>query len=275
MPLEFKPVVSVITPVFNAERYLRRVVKSVQQQSISFEHILIDDGSTDVSRLILSNLELIYPTIKIIFLDKNSGPIIARNVGIAAATGRYLAFLDADDFWLPEKLEKQIAFMQKEECAISFTDYRFVSDDGGLIGELVHGPNKIGWRLHHMTRYLGCLTIIIDREKIPDFIFPSINPSYRAEDFLAWAYVLTKTDAALRCPFDLARYSVVRNSRSSYIFRAIISVWRLYRKVEKISLFSSLLYFTLYIFFSLSKRIYCRPRFLTETIDKDCLWYYL
>lgn len=269
------PLVSVITPFFNAKGFLKRVVDSVQKQCVLCEHILVDDGSDDGSKLVLSDLASKNQGIRAIYLDKNSGPIIARNAGIAAATGRYLAFLDVDDFWLPGKLEKQLAFMHKMDCAISFTDYRFVSEDGRKIGRLVHGPGKIGWHLHHMTRYLGCLTIVVDREKVPDFMFPAISPAYRAEDFLAWSSVIVATGSALRCPFDLARYSVVQNSRSSKSIRASVSVWKLYRNVEKISRLSSCFYFISYALFALSKRIYCRPLFPRETIDHDCLCSFL
>ena len=272
---EYRVEVSVITPVHNGAKYLLRVVESVKRQNSDVEHILVDDCSNDDSWEIMQYLASVYLHIRVFKLQSNSGPVIARNVAIAAATGRYLAFLDVDDFWLPEKLEKQLVFMRKMNCAISFTDYRIVSQDGRQIGRLVHGLAKIGWRLHHMTRYLGCLTIIIDREKIHDFIFLSVSSTYRAEDFLAWSKVLVQTGSALRCPFDLARYSLVPNSRSSKIIPVTISVWKLYRIVEKISLIPSIFYFISYIVFALLKRIYCRPHFSSETIDKDCSWYFL
>lgn len=230
------PLVSVITPCFNGRRFIPRLIESVKCQKFSLEHIIVDDCSMDGSWDLLLELSIKYSWLKPIRLERNSGPVIARNEAIKLASGKYLAFLDVDDFWLPNKLSTQISFMQTHNSGISFTDYRFVSEDCKLIGPRIKGFSSIGTSLHHMTRYLGCLTIIIDRDRYPGFSIPNISPAYRAEDFLAWQdYMLKVGQPALRCPHDLARYSVVPNSRSSNSLRAAKSVWLLYREVEKLS----------------------------------------
>ncbi len=269
-----KPLVSVITPVFNGERFIQRVVNSVSQQNFSVQHIIVDDCSTDDSWNLLESLTTKFPWLKPIRLNKNSGPVLARNEAIKNASGRYIAFLDVDDFWLPGKLSTQISFMEENNCGISFTDYRFVSENGAFIGPRIKGFNSIGDHLHHMTRYLGCLTIVIDREKYPNFLIPDISPAYRAEDFLAWRdYMLQVGEPALRCPHDLARYSVVQNSRSSKPLRAAKSVWLLYRDVERLSLLKSLFYFSCYLAFSFLKRKIYKPQLKREKVDSgDIAW---
>ncbi len=162
--------------------------------------------------------------------------------------------------------------MLDKACALSFSDYRFVSEDGHKVGKRIQGFSEIGWHLHHMTRYLGCLTIVIDRNKLPDFYFPDITPAYRAEDFLAWSHCIQKTGPALRCPHDLARYAVVPNSRSSIARRAAISVWKLYRNVEQINFGLAGIYFMAYAAGVSLKRYQCRPHSDRQTVDTDFQW---
>jgi teichuronic acid biosynthesis glycosyltransferase TuaG len=271
-----KPIVSVITPVFNASKFIPRLLECVENQELNMcEHILVDDCSQDNSYALLCEAALKNSCIKVIRLSKNSGPVVARNEAIKYASGKYLAFLDADDYWMPNKLATQVNFMEENDAALSFSDYRFISEDGRLIGDRISGFSKIGWALHHMTRYLGCLTIIVNLEKVPDFQFPNIRPAIRAEDFLAWSNVIQKTGPALRCPHDLARYAQVANSRSSLGIRAAKSVWELYRCLEKISLVKAIPYFIAYVFFTCFKRSWYRPRLESSMIDGEFAKKYL
>jgi teichuronic acid biosynthesis glycosyltransferase TuaG len=223
----------------------------------------------------LCELALKNPYIKVIKQSKNSGPVVARNNAINHASGRYLAFLDADDYWMPNKLATQVKFMEENDASLSFSDYRIISEDGALVGKRISGFNKIGWSLHHMTRYLGCLTIMVNREKVPDFQFPNVRPAIRAEDFLAWSNVIQKTGPALRCPHDLARYAQVANSRSSLGFRAAKSVWVLYRDLENLPLVKAVPYFISYVFFVFFKRSFYRPRLESSMIDGELAKSYL
>jgi teichuronic acid biosynthesis glycosyltransferase TuaG len=253
-------VVSVITPCFNGGRFLDRVVECVAMQGYDLEHILVDDGSTDDTWAKILVLADRFDWIRPLKLSRNCGPSIARNAAIRMSTGKYLAFLDVDDIWLPEKLSVQIEFMEREECALSFTDYRFISDDGSLVGWRFRGFNQIGWNLHHMTRSIGCLTVIVDHEKIPEFSFPEIGSDLRAEDFLAWSSCIAKYGNAVRCPHDLARYSIVLGSRSSNKVNGSLKIWRIYRKVEKIPVFLSMIFFMCYVLHAFWKRYYYAPR---------------
>ena len=265
------PVVSVITPNFNGAKFINRVVHSVASQNFLLEHIVVDDCSTDDSWAILQLLASQYSWLKPVRLERNSGPVVARNRAIEISRGRFLAFLDVDDFWLPEKLSTQIQFMLNSGCVLSFTDYRFVSEDGRRVGRRIHGLDRIGWHLHHMTRYLGCLTVVLNRENYPDFRIPEIRPATRAEDFLAWSMCIQRFGPALRCPHDLARYAVVPHSRSA-AKRGSISVWRLYRHLERIPLLLAVLYFFAYAAGVFWKRYWNRPFMRRAAVDLDFEW---
>lgn len=266
------PLISIITPNFNGQRYLARCVKCVANQDSNLEHIIVDDCSNDDSWSLLLKLADEYPWLRPIRLERNSGPVVARNKAIELSRGRFLAFLDVDDFWLPNKLSTQLRFMYDKSCALSFSDYRFVSEDGFMIGRRLQGFNSVGWHLHHMTRYLGCLTIMLDRYKIPDFYFPSLETAKRAEDFLAWSKCIRQAGPALRCPHDLARYSVVPNSRSSVTRSSIGSVWRLYTDVEGIAFPVAGFYFFIFALGVVWKRFRYRPTLERGAVDVDHAW---
>lgn len=263
--------VSVITPNFNGSRFIKRVAESVRQQNYSVEHIIVDDCSIDGSWALMQELSQEYLWLKPVRLEHNAGPVVARNRAIELAKGRFLAFLDVDDFWLPNKLQTQIDFMISMGCVLSYSDYRFVSEDGRKVGRRIQGFDQIGWHLHHMTRYLGCLTIVLDREKYPDFRIPEIQPATRAEDFLAWSHCIQRFGPALRCPHDLARYSVVPNSRSA-TKKGSISVWRLYRHLECIPLHLAAFYFFAYATGVFWKRYWNRAFMYRAIVDQDYEW---
>lgn len=263
------PLVSIITPAYNAERFLARLVACVrQQQGVRYEHIIVNDASTDNTAGRLQQLAFNDPRIRLIHCPRNVGVVVARNLAITVARGRFLAFLDADDVWLPEKLRRQTDFMLRIGAVISYTDYRFMSEDGTLIGRRLCGPRRIGWHLHHMTRYMGCLTVMVDRKQCPDFSFGTVSPEYRAEDFLAWSKLIRQHGYAYRCPHDLARYAVVANSRSSDGTRAARSVWRLYRDVEHLPAVRAFFYFFAYAISASAKRFLCKPRRPTLLVDQ-------
>ncbi len=262
------PLVSVITPAHNAGKFLARLVACVrQQQNVSYEHIIVNDASIDNTAGLLQQLAFNDPRIRLIDCPKNVGVVMARNLAINVARGRFLAFLDADDVWLPEKLSYQTDFMLRTHAAISYTDYRFMSEDGRLIGRRLRGPQSVGWHMHHMTRYLGCLTVMVDRQQCSDFSFGTVSPEYRAEDFLAWSKLIRQHGYAYRCPHDLARYAVVANSRSSNGTQAARSVWQLYRNVENLPAPQAGFYFVTYALFASIKRLLCRPRIPALRVD--------
>ncbi len=140
----WKPLVSVITPSYNARDYIEDTVHSVLDQSHPhWEMIIVDDCSTDGTRDILQQYEKIDERIHVVYLEENSGAAVARNKALERAQGRYVAFLDSDDKWKKDKLEKQLEFMMERSCAFSFTGYSLMAQDGTPLDKFIHAPESL------------------------------------------------------------------------------------------------------------------------------------
>lgn len=246
--------ISIVTPVYNGADTLRATVASVRAQTLgAWEHLVVDDGSQDESWELIRELASEDQRLRPIRSPRNQGVSSARNQALEAARGRYVAFIDADDGWLPEKLERQRAFMEREGAAFSFTDYRMLTDDGRL-GRRVSGPARIGWWRHHCTRHIACLTVMIDRAAVTSLRFDGRADHLYCEDFLLWSSVIRSAGPARRCAHDLARYRVASGSRSSDGRRAASGVWRAYRELEGLGAPTSAALFTAYAVHAAYKR---------------------
>jgi teichuronic acid biosynthesis glycosyltransferase TuaG len=161
-----KALVSIIIPVFNAEKTIERAVRSVKNQTYkNWELLLVDDCSSDNSLKVIKKLES--RKIRIIRLEHNSGPAVSRNAGLDAARGDYVAFLDADDFWDAEKLEKQIEFMEEKNCAFSFTSYKFTNEDGRPIKtHSMNVPEKLDYKGALKNTTIFTSTVMFNLNKI-------------------------------------------------------------------------------------------------------------
>ncbi|EHJ4093882.1 glycosyltransferase family 2 protein [Escherichia fergusonii] len=244
--------VSIVTPIYNSAKWIKHLIKVVQEQTYqSWEMIIIDDCSNDETFSVLSEIARCDKRIKVFRNESNLGPGKTRNKAIEIARGRFIAFLDADDEWCTNKLEVQVSAMLENDYYMSYHDYRHMSSDGKMIGDIVHGPDRLDWRTHHIHRGVGCLTIMFDRTKGNLPFFPSID-NIIAEDFLAWSNLLNTGHVGHRIPYDLARYRLSKNTRSSNKLKAVRSVWYIYRHIELIP-FSQSLFFWLQ---------YCKNAFL-------------
>lgn len=234
------PEVSIVTPMYNAQQWLNGLFETVRNQSDpNFEHLLVDDGSSDGSVEAALRLATGDPRVKVLRMPSNAGPAAARNLAIEAAEGRYLAFLDADDTWLPQKLETQLGWMKLHGHAFTYHDYRHMSHDGQKLGAVVSGPDILTLKTLHTRRGTGCLSVMLDREQLPWFRFPDLQRSL-PEDFLAWLAIIERGHFGHRCPEDLGRYRLTPESRSSNKLSAAVSVWKLYRGVEKLPLLTAM-----------------------------------
>lgn len=230
------PLVSIVTPLYNAEAWLPGLVECTRAQTLgAFEHLLVDDASSDNSLARARALTRDDPRYRVLSMPSNSGPAAARNAAIRAARGRYLAFLDADDRWLPEKLERQARWMIETGHLFSYHDYRFISEDGSRTGELVQPPDRLDARSLHTQRGVGCLAVMIDRSGFPSFCFPEVSRAL-PEDHFAWLSILGAGHIGHRLPLDLARYRHHQASRSGNKLRAAYRMWRMFRDVEKLPL---------------------------------------
>ena len=141
------PLVSIIMPVYNSEKYLPDAIQSVFNQTYTdWELIIIDDCSTDSSYNFVKQIAATHPQIIPLQLTTNSGAAVARNLGIDKAGGKYIAFLDADDLWLPEKLNMQVAFMEKNNSAITCTYYAVLNNEGIPTNKIITAPAKITYK---------------------------------------------------------------------------------------------------------------------------------
>lgn len=243
--------VSVIMPVFNAEQTMRRSIESVLQQSETrLELVLIDDASTDRSALIIGDYEFRDGRVKVVRQPVNAGVAEARNAGIRAASGRYIAFLDSDDWWHPRKLELQISQMQASGATVSYAAYQRISEDGILLS-VVEPPPQVDHEDMLCSNHIGNLTGVYDRE-LGDVPFLRMGH----EDYVFWLDRVRRAGRAVRVDHDgpLAFYLVRNGSVSSNKFRAAGWQWRIYRETEQLSLLRAAWHMMHYVGHAMRKR---------------------
>ena len=241
------PRVSIITPIYNAARWLPETLASVRAQTFTdWEHVLVDDRSTDGSVEILESAAREDSRFRVLQTSRNVGPSAARNLALVAARARFIAFLDADDVWLPQKLARSVAWMLTNGYALIYHDYRHMSSEGTRVGALIKAPEVLDIRTLHTRRgHGGCMSIMIDLAQIPDFRFPD-NPRYVHEDFCAWLSILNKGIIGHRLPADLGRHRLSTSSRSGNHLANAQHSWRIYREVSKLCTTRAVLWWTEY-----------------------------
>lgn len=239
-----EPLVSVITPAYNAAKFIAETIESVRAQTYEhWEMIIVDDQSSDETVQIIEAYEQLDERIKLIQLEENSGSAVARNTAMDHAKGRYHAFLDSDDKWLPEKLTKQLAFMQDNDLAFTFTKYVRMTEDGQRTNGISAAPTKVGYDDLMKHCVIGCLTVMLDRDKVGDERMVNIRTR---QDYAYWLTITKKGFYAYGLPEVLAEYRLVANSISSNKLKAAKQNWNLYRHIEKHPLHKALWYFSHY-----------------------------
>lgn len=254
------PTVSIVVPVHNAAAYLRQTMHSVFEQSLrDWELILVDDASEDGSAAVIRETaeEAGVPLFTLPFYErdedpwerkdseKGTGEVIllrlrenrgaagARNVGIRAAAGRFLAFLDADDLWMPEKLFLQTSFIRDKDAAFTFTSYEFGTEQAERTGKIVHAPAELDFE-HALTRtVIFTSTVMFDLKKISrEEIYMD---KIASEDTATWWRILRKGRTAVGLDSVLTIYRRPRGSLSSNKRVAVQRIWNLYRRVAGLS----------------------------------------
>ncbi|WP_374724691.1 glycosyltransferase family 2 protein [Calidifontibacillus erzurumensis] len=242
--------VSVITPSYNSERFIKDTIESVLAQTYqNWEMIIVDDCSTDGTVRLIRKYQRMDRRIKLFRLKQNSGPAVARNLAIGQARGRYIAFLDSDDQWLPNKLAEQLQFMKENQIAFSYTQYRNMNESGKP-GSVVSIPDQVTYEDLLKHNVIGCLTVMLDRKVIGKVQMVNLRSR---QDYALWLSILKKGYTAYGLQKVLAKYRNVENSLSSNKIKMARQNWRVYREVENISLIKSLYYFSHYAYFKLKK----------------------
>lgn len=243
--------ISVITPVYNAEEFLKETIDSVLNQTYeNLEYILVDDCSSDNSSEIIKHYTETDSRVKYIKLKENSGAAVARNTGLENAAGRYIAFIDSDDVWYEDKLEKQINFMSKD-ITFTYTKYERMSEDGRILGA-PDFPEKLNYSGLLKNTAIACSTVVIDRNSIGDFKMPLVR---KGQDTATWLKILKTHDYAYLVDEVLSQYRSREGSLSDNKISALKRTWNTYRNIEKLPLYKAFYYFVFYIINAFRRRL--------------------
>lgn len=245
------PETSIIMPAYNSARFIGDSIRSVLAQTYTdWELLIVDDCSTDKTAEIVAS----FNDLRIYYQcnTHNLGAAETRNQALQIAKGRYIAFLDSDDLWTPDKLEKQIAFMERHEYAFTFSDYRIIQEDGTSTEKVLHMPASLSYHQYLRNTAIGCLTVVIDRSKTGDFLMPNIKSSH---DMALWLLIMRRGFKAYALPECMASYRLVSTSNTAKKYKAAQDVWRVYRNIEHLSLCYSAFCFCGYATHAILKRL--------------------
>lgn len=259
--------VSIIVPVYNAGKYIEETIHMVEKQTFkNWELILVDDCSTDNSRQVIRKyLEgkasknsqesgcFMDGQIRLIEKEANEGAAMARNTGIDVSQGRYVAFLDADDIWMPDKLEKELAYMKEKDAAFVCTSYEFGDEKARGTGKIVHVPKTLTYKKALSRTVIFTTTVMLDTSKTGKELIHM--PVVKSEDTALWWKLLKNGFIAHGLDEVLAIYRRPAKSLSSNKMEAIRRIWYLYREQEKLSLWYSVYNFVFWAYRAARRRM--------------------
>ncbi len=229
--------VSVIMPLYNCAAFVTETVRSLQAQTYTeWELVAVDDCSTDNTKEVIGALAAEDPRIRYFCLEQNSGAAVARTVSMENADGEYMAFLDSDDLWHPEKLERQVAFMKENDYAFSCTSYEQVDEQGKPLGKVKRCIPKTNYNRLLLDNPVGNSTVMYSVKKMGKFTVPNIR---KRNDYALWLKMLKKEKYVYGLPEVLMYYRIRSNSISSNKFKLIKYHWIVYRELEHLNVFRS------------------------------------
>lgn len=242
--------VSVIIPVYNKEKYIEQCLNSVINQTYKdLEIIIIDDASTDKSMEIARSIK--DESIKIIELNENVGAGMARNKGIEAATGDYICFIDADDYWVLDKIERQVKFMEENNYAFIYGGYDYFRNEKRKRAKV---PKSLNYKqlLKNHAIFTSTVMLNMGHLKKEDIYMPNLR---NGEEYCTWWNILKKGITAHAITDTIAIYRVGEKSLSSNKFKATNRTWNLFKR-EELNIFKRLYYFSCYSFNAVKRRIF-------------------
>ena len=229
--------VSIITPTYNCGKYIGETIESVLNQSYyNWEMIIVDDCSNDNTKEFVENYAQRDKRIKYYFLQENSGAAVARTKAMELATGKYFAFLDSDDLWMPDKLEKQILFMKNNNFNFTCTAYEQIDEKGLPLNRVIKTKPKTDYNGILLSCPVGNSTVIYNAEKLGRFVVPNIK---KRNDDALWLQILKKEKYIYGMPEVLMKYRVRKNSISGNKFKLVKYHWQLYREIEHLTIVRS------------------------------------
>jgi glycosyltransferase involved in cell wall biosynthesis len=232
--------ISIITPSYNSEKFVVQTLQSIIAQTYThWELLIIDDCSTDSSTEVIQTFADKDCRIKFFKLSENGGAAFARNKGIKEAKGNFIAFLDSDDLWLPEKLEKQLAFMIQNNYNFTYTSYRIYNEVSKESRKTVLCTPRVNYQQLLYSNKIGCLTAMYNQDILGKIFMPTIR---KRQDYALWLKILKKEKEAYGLQEILAVYRDRDHSLSNNKIEMLKWNWILYREVEKKSYFETLFY---------------------------------
>ncbi len=227
-PTNIRPRVTIITPLFNAEKFIAQTLQSVQNQTYThWEHLIVDDASQDTSAEIVEDHLARDARIHLVKLPENKGAAYCRNHATQLARGSYIAFLDSDDLWHPAKLERQIGFMQANDCVVSYTSYVHIDEAGKSLNKRIKALPELSYRKQHRNNYIGNLTGMYEVSRVGKILAPHIR---KRQDWAVWLQAIKKSGKpALGIPEDLAFYRIREGSISSNKLNLVKYNFQFYR----------------------------------------------
>lgn len=246
--------VSIIVPVYNGAEFLEETIASVRNQTWqNWELLLVDDCSKDQSYEIMKRLAAEDERIVPLRQEQNGGAARARNRGVMEASGRYIAFLDADDLWMPDKLTREMEFMDKTEAGFVFSGYEFADEKGKGLGKVVRVPETINYRQALQNTTIFTSTVLFDTDRIPRELIQM--PLVKSEDTALWWKLLRKGYIAHGLNENLVLYRRSAGTLSSNKLEAVRRIWYLYRRVENLGFLYSAYNFVFYAFRAVLRRV--------------------
>lgn len=230
--------VSIITPTYNCGKFIAETIESIQAQTYSnWELIIVDDCSTDDTKIVVGRFAEKDKRIKYQCLDVNSGAAVARTKAMEFAQGEYMAFCDSDDLWMPQKLEQQLAFMQSNNYAFSCTAYEQIDEHGKFLNRVIKTIEKTDYNRLLLDCPVGNSTVMYNVGKMGKFQVPNIR---KRNDDALWLQMLKKEKYIWGMPEVLMRYRIRTDSVSSNKLQLIKFHWVLYREIEHLSILRSM-----------------------------------
>lgn len=235
--------VSIITPVYNAERFLESTAQSVFNQNFAcWEWILVNDCSTDNSWKIMQELARVDNRVRVYSNDINLKSGRTRNFAIEKAKGRFIAFLDSDDVWHPEKLSKQISFMIANGYFFSHTSYGYIDEEGNKIKSTLRVSKSIDYKGLLKRTEIGCLTAIYDADKLGKCY---MSEHACKQDYALWLSILKKGVKSYGLDEELAFYRQVSTSTTSKKHHLILKHVLFLKDTQGFNIIKAM-YYTLY-----------------------------
>lgn len=235
--------VSIVTPAYKAAAFVGLSIESVlAQDHQEWEMLIVDDKSPDETAAVVQRYAERDARVRLLSQEKNGGAAMARNAALRNARGRFIAFLDSDDLWLPGKLSTQLRFMTERSAALSFTAFRRISQNADVVGRLIEVPPELSYRELLKNTAIATSTVIVDRTKTGDF---QMRKTYY-DDFVLWLELAKRGVIAYGLNADLMRYRVVAQSISRNKSNSAKQVWRTYREIEGLNLLASMWCFANY-----------------------------